>query len=761
MTRQQAWEQDRSPAGILAPSEHAPSGRGLVSEFVELWARGAGGDARDFLARHPRVKADKSLVLDLAYEEYCCRKEAGDPPDADEFCARYPAYQASLRRLIEAHQFLEASSPAPDGETACPLQAGDTVLGFTLLRELGRGAFARVFLASEAALGNRPVAVKFGREGATEAKTLGRLRHPNIVPVYSVQQDPRTGLTAVCMPFAGSATLCDVLDRAFAGPGLPARARVILEAARDGAPAEGALDREAPDRLLIRGTYVEGVVHLGALLAGALAFTHSEGILHRDLKPSNVLVTPAGRPMLLDFNLSFDDRLAEERLGGTLPYMAPEHLRATDPALGFDPSLVDARSDIFSLGVILYELLTGAHPFGRIPASLSPAEVRAHLLRRQQAGPESVRRANPQVAPALARVIESCLALDSDNRPESAAALAVALRKYLSPWRRVGRRAVRHGRAVAAITVVLLVVGSAAAYQLSRREPSHLAPLRAGVEAYRQERYADAEGYFRRAADAAPDNPAVCFALARARQKQAVRLWIQGHEDNEKLFGAAVFDFARLATMTQDARLHLCLGFCHNLLPNHPQAIAEYEAAISAGLRSAAAYNNLGYSYLQRNAAEDLQVAHDCLDKAINANPNLAAAYHNRAWVHWKKSVRSGTAKEARQAATESMIADLKKATALTRPCPEAAEFYADAARLYAWASRQDDGRLDEARRLGRLAIANGQNPAAVNKALCGFNPRLEPLSAAPGPRPPASALHTLRVVDPLEAIPPESLFGE
>src|SRR5262249_5041841 len=154
-------------------------------------------------------------------------------------------------------------------------------------------------------------------------------------------------------------------------------------------------------------------------------------IYHRDLKPSNVLLTPDAKPMLLDFNLSFDEQVAEERLGGTLAYMAPEHLRATDPERGLDPSLVDARSDVFSLGVILYELLTGVHPFGRMPAKLASAEIRAHLLQRQQTGPIPLRRANPHVDLPLARVIERCLAFDPNDRPQSAAELAVALRNSL------------------------------------------------------------------------------------------------------------------------------------------------------------------------------------------------------------------------------------------------------------------------------------------------------------------------------------------
>ena len=102
---------------------------------------------------------------------------------------------------------------------------------------------------------------------------------------------------------------------------------------------------------------------LGAQLADGLAHAHARGIVHRDLKPANVLLTDEGRPMLLDFNLSEDTKLRASpeggRMGGTLPYMAPEQIDAFRSRRG----VVDGRCDLFALGVILYELLTGRHPF--------------------------------------------------------------------------------------------------------------------------------------------------------------------------------------------------------------------------------------------------------------------------------------------------------------------------------------------------------------------------------------------------------------
>src|SRR5262249_27802611 len=144
-------------------------------------------------------------------------------------------------------------------------------------------------------------------------------------------------------------------------------ARVLLEAARRSLPS-GTLppevpDLASPDAVLLRGAFQDGALHLAVQLADALAFVHAQGVLHGDLKPSNVLLGPDGRPRLLDFNLSADVQAAYDQLGGTATYMSPEQLRSSNPAAaGFDD-----RSDIFSLGVVLYELLCGRHPFGMPP----------------------------------------------------------------------------------------------------------------------------------------------------------------------------------------------------------------------------------------------------------------------------------------------------------------------------------------------------------------------------------------------------------
>src|SRR5207302_2986567 len=113
-------------------------------------------------------------------------------------------------------------------------------------------------------------------------------------------------------------------------------------------------DRE----MLAQCDFIEAVCWLGSRLAEALAHAHSRGVLHRDIKPANILLNHYGRPMLSDFNLAHCERrgLEAEHFGGTLQYMSPEHLTAFLPEGDSSRVLVDTRSDIYSLGVVLYEL---------------------------------------------------------------------------------------------------------------------------------------------------------------------------------------------------------------------------------------------------------------------------------------------------------------------------------------------------------------------------------------------------------------------
>ncbi len=221
-------------------------------------------------------------------------------------------------------------------------------------------------------------------------------------------------------------------------------------------------------------TYVEVVLWIGARLAEGLAHAHERGVLHRDLKPANVLLTEEGQPMLLDFNLAQDVRetgATGARVGGTLPYMAPEHLAAYQGR----PADVDARGDLYALGVILYELLTRRQPFDKPSGPLH--DVLPQMVADRLGPYPSARTLNADVSPAVDSILRHCLEPSSARRYQTARQLQEDLdRQRLhqplryaadpSPRERAAKWLRRHPRAVtgtrigvaAGILLLLMVV---------------------------------------------------------------------------------------------------------------------------------------------------------------------------------------------------------------------------------------------------------------------------------------------------------------
>jgi serine/threonine protein kinase/Tfp pilus assembly protein PilF len=583
-----------------------------------------------------RDLAQHSLLMDRAYDEYLRLREAGEPVDAESFCQRYPALRKSLLKLLAAHRFYEENPDyiAPSDAPVWP-RAGHEFMGYGLEAELGRGAFARVFRARERAVGDRLVVVKVALRGAAEAATLGRLRHDNVVPVLSVHLDPASGFTMVCMPYQGPATLARVLDH-FPDPP-PRHAHYLLDAARDDRhPAPEGVP--PPHRRLVRGGYVEAVGHVGVQMADALAKVHALGILHCDLKPSNVLLSPDGRPLLLDFNLAFDPNVPDHRLGGTLPYMAPEQLRAIDPERRGDPRRVEARSDLYALGVILFELLTGAHPFGKVPAKLSDARV--YLRDAQQRGPRSLRQLNPSVGRPLARLIESCLAAEPEGRPASAAELAAGLREALTPWAVRAWRTSR--RAVVAASLLVAVSGAGAAVQQYATMPSPVQQLlQAGQKQLEAGREDEAVASFGKVIQADPELRAAYFLRARAHHRM-------------RNFEAAVADFNAGDPDHNDPVACAYRGFYYSWSRDHTAALTQHLKVVQMSpMPTAEAWNNLAYSYLmvpvtekgkqrlQRQESNNVE-AKDCLERALALDGSLIPARYNRAALEARVALNKG-----------------------------------------------------------------------------------------------------------------------
>lgn len=301
----------------------------------------------------------------------------------------------------------KATSTPTDEDPFSPFPSvGGKLLHFHVEEELGRGAFARVYLARQESLANRLVVLKVTTVGNDEPQTLARLRHTNIVPVYSVHQSGTVQI--VCMPYLGRLTLGQVMLSMLTWSQMPPdRGATLLN------PLGGIF----PSHELQRLSYVEGCLWVVGQLAAGLAHAHSRGVLHQDLKPANVLFTEDGVPMILDFNVASDGtgHAHDSRVGGTLPYMAPERLRQfLDEVVD-----VDERSDLFSLGVILYQLLTGQLPF---PINNLPDrdETLRRMLKQRQEECVPLRNFNPAVTPAVQAIVNKLLVADPRTRYRSA-----------------------------------------------------------------------------------------------------------------------------------------------------------------------------------------------------------------------------------------------------------------------------------------------------------------------------------------------------
>ena len=711
-----------------APGDYTPGPVAPLQNAVEA----AASDSRLALS------STKSVLLDRAYQDFCQRRDGGERLDPDWYCAQFPSMKSRLERLLQAHLFLEENSAllAEAPEIHWP-EIGELFLDYQLKMELGKGAFARVFLATETRIGNRLVAVKIALHGAFEADVLGRIKHPNIVPIHSVHEDIATGLTAVCMPYLGSATLEDVLDKAFS-PTL-SQERSILDAAKElPHPLDASAFPSAPVPLLQRGTYLDGIRLIGAQLADALAYLHARGIYHRDLKPSNVLLSPEGVPMLLDFNLCADSRQSLNRLGGTMPYMSPEQLRATDMAEVAGDAPLDARADIFSLGVILYQLVTGAHPFGPVPIKLSSADLRRYLLERQQQGPLEARQLNPNVNASLSRLLQRCLAHDPKDRPATAAQIATELRQELAPVARTKRWIGRHPRKVLIAVALLVALGLAGFAVAAMRAPYSERQLDSGLKLVQQGQYRKAVSHFNDALHADPNNLSARFARAQAHQQLGD-------------FDLALQDYQEADKQSPDGRIKAALGYCLNRTGNDRGADVCYGLAIELGFGNAEVFNNRGYGFRKLNR---LKEARESLDRAIGLDPRLQAAHHNRALVAYtfaltKKNQLNPTAKDKEiYRDLESGIADAQAAIKLGSP---SAELYFDAACLCALAAMVDPDWVSVAMQHLEQAVERGIDPKECinDRVLTPLQnePSFQKLANRPRPERPLPA--TRRIVDP------------
>jgi tetratricopeptide (TPR) repeat protein len=444
-----------SPGAGPASSDPAIR-RHLLGELIKIdleyrWRRGRAPGLSDvderplldsYLARHPELGTPESLPLDLIAQEYRVRRLWGDRPSHDEYLSRFPEQAARITRVLdEVDQELSLEQTIHDGvepmdSREAPGAEGPPMprLGrFELGVMLGRGSFGTVWAAWDTVL-RREVALKVPREGRfsgpealerflREARATAGLHHPAIVSVYDVG---REGETVYIVAERGAG---ESLDRRIG------RARLSHHEAAE----------------------------LVAQVAVALDYAHSRGIIHRDLKPSNILLNGAGPGIsarIMDFGLAKSEAgevtlTLDGQVLGTPAYMSPEQIR--------DSHAVDGRSDLYSLGVILYELVTGELPFR--------GATRMLLSRVQGEEPPRPRSLDDTIPRDLETITLRCLAKEPSQRYAGAASLGEDLRRWLRGEpihaRPIGRlerlrnRCRRHpvATALAAMLVGTVVVG--------------------------------------------------------------------------------------------------------------------------------------------------------------------------------------------------------------------------------------------------------------------------------------------------------------
>ncbi len=377
-----------SPAsGGTAPGSGDPIFEALLDEHRHLWQQGEPIFAAEYLARDPILQADSLRAAALIYQEFVLREQGGESVDLAEYAADFPEYAAELRLLHDADRFVQRLFADAPGDVALGRFLGE----FELLEEIGRGGMGIVYRARQKGI-NRLVALKTLSAGKlasavnverfrNEARAVGQLRHRNIVSIHTAGLDD--GRHFFTMDLVEGKSLAELVRH---GPLSPSRAAAYVRA-----------------------------------VALAIHYAHEQGILHRDLKPSNILIDNSDQPRITDFGLARwlagNSRLTlTGQVLGTPGYMSPEQAAGHCDQIG-------TASDVYALGAILYELVTGR------PTLLADTPMEA-LLQIVRIEPIPPRLLNPRVPRDLETICLKCLEKEPGRRYASAGDLAGDLERF-------------------------------------------------------------------------------------------------------------------------------------------------------------------------------------------------------------------------------------------------------------------------------------------------------------------------------------------
>lgn len=439
----------------------------ILDQQRARWLKGEAPSIESLLAGTPFAN-DREAQLDLIYHEIVLREELQQPVGLQQYSERFPHLQADLELHFQIHQALldadlvdtnEAFSDESWPESrSLPETTPDSIGEYEIERELGRGGMAIVYLARHKTL-KRSVALKTFRTGRglssreisrirTEAEAIARLSHRNIIQIYEIgEQD---GFPWIALEYAEQGTLSQKLQSATLAPDAAA---VLIET-----------------------------------LARALEHAHSRQIVHRDLKPANVLFSSSGEPKIGDFGLAKVLYEREEssvdvtRTGeavGTPRYMAPEQASGA-------VALIGPRTDVYTLGTLLYECLTGRPPF----VSTSVVDTLRMITDTDPLPPRKLERSLPR---DLETICLHCLEKSPERRYASAEELANDLHRFRSRepiaarptpiWERLWKWGRRHPAlaTLLLIGVLLLTSGVSAAVVHNRWENQRILELRGQI----------------------------------------------------------------------------------------------------------------------------------------------------------------------------------------------------------------------------------------------------------------------------------------